>query len=64
MSDDTFHLLGIAGSLRSGSYNRGLLRTAAELLPAGVSLDVFALDDIPLFSADVMAQGDPPLVEE
>jgi chromate reductase len=64
MDQDSFHLLGIAGSLRSGSYNRGLLRAAAELLPPGVSLDVLTLDDIPLFSADVMAEGDPSSVQE
>ena len=28
-------VLGIAGSLRSASYNRGLLRAAQELAPAG-----------------------------
>jgi chromate reductase len=60
---ETFHILGIAGSLRSGSYNRGLLRAASELLPPGVSLESFTLDDIPLFSADVMAEGDPPAVQ-
>jgi chromate reductase len=64
MGDETFHLLGIAGSLRSGSYNRGLLRAAKEVLPPGVSLDVFPLDDIPLFNADVMVAGDPAPVQE
>ena len=64
MDQDSFHLLGIAGSLRSGSYNRGLLRAAAEVLPPGVSLGILTLDDIPLFSADLMAEGDPPSVQE
>ena len=31
-------ILGIAGSLREGSYNRGLLRAARELMPEGVEL--------------------------
>ena len=31
-------LLGIAGSLREGSYNRSLLRAAREVLPEGVEL--------------------------
>ena len=31
-------LLGIAGSLRQGSYNRALLRAAGELLPEDVEL--------------------------
>lgn len=64
MGDNEFHLLGIAGSLRTGSYNRGLLRAAAEVLPPGVHLEILRLDDIPLFNADIMAEGDPPSVEE
>ena len=59
MGEDVFRLLGIAGSLRQGSYNRGLLRAAATVLPEGVVFGVHALDDIPLFNADVMAQGGP-----
>src|SRR5919199_2597717 len=34
-------ILGIAGSLRSGSYNRRLLLAAGELLPDDVELVVF-----------------------
>jgi chromate reductase, NAD(P)H dehydrogenase (quinone) len=34
-------VLGIAGSLRRGSHNAKLLRTAAELLPPSVELEVF-----------------------
>jgi chromate reductase len=60
----TFHLQGIPGSLRAGSYNRALLRAATEVLPPGVSLDLFQLDDIPLYNADVQSQGDPEPVEE
>ncbi len=63
MNEETFHILGVAGSLRSGSYNRGLVRAASELLPPRVSLEILRLDDIPLFSADVMAEGDPPAVQ-
>jgi chromate reductase len=31
-------LLGLSGSLRTGSYNTALLRTAAGLMPAGATL--------------------------
>jgi chromate reductase, NAD(P)H dehydrogenase (quinone) len=34
-------VLGIAGSLRRGSHNAKLLRTAAELLPPAMELEVF-----------------------
>jgi chromate reductase len=60
----TFHMLGIPGSLRAGSYNLGLLRAAGELLPSGVGLDIFRLDDIPPYNADVQARGDPEPVQE
>ncbi len=59
MNQDVFRLLGIAGSLRQGSYNRGLIRAAATVLPEGVVFGFHALDEIPPFNADVMALGDP-----
>ena len=34
-------ILGISGSLRRDSYNTGLLRAAAELLPEGVELELW-----------------------
>jgi chromate reductase, NAD(P)H dehydrogenase (quinone) len=47
-------LLAIAGSLRKHSYNRSLLRAAAELAPAGMSVVVYdALSSIPLFDEDL-----------
>jgi chromate reductase len=62
--DDGFHILGIAGSLRKGSYNRGLLRAAAELLPEGVTFSIFDIREVPPYDADVQSQGDPPIVED
>ena len=53
------HVLGIAGSLREGSYNRSLLRAAEELLPEGMELQAFDLAPIPLYDADVEARGWP-----
>lgn len=32
----SIYVLGFAGSLRSGSHYRAILRAAAELLPAGM----------------------------
>lgn len=53
-------VLGIAGSLRAGSFNRALIRAAVELAPAGMEIRAFeALAAIPLYNADVEAQGDP-----
>jgi chromate reductase len=45
-------ILGIAGSLRRASYNRALLEAARELCPKPMRIDVFDLDDIPLYNAD------------
>ena len=52
-------ILGIAGSLRKGSYNRGLLRAARELMPEGVELVEFDIRDVPFYDGDVETAGDP-----
>ena len=52
-------ILGIAGSLREGSYNRALLRAARELAPPGVELVEHDLRGLPLYDGDVEAAGDP-----
>jgi chromate reductase, NAD(P)H dehydrogenase (quinone) len=45
-------ILGIAGSLRKASYNRGALRAAQQLCPDGAKIEVFELDGIPPFNQD------------
>jgi chromate reductase len=46
-------ILGISGSLRSGSHNTALLRAAALSLPPEVELEVFdGLRDLPPYDAD------------
>ena len=46
-------LIGLSGSLRSGSYNSALLRAAQTLVPAGVELIAGSIRDIPLYNGDV-----------
>ena len=46
-------ILGFAGSLRKDSYNKALLRTAAELLPKEVELEIFDIEGIPLYNQDL-----------
>lgn len=46
-------ILGFAGSLRGGSYNRALLHAAHELAPEGVEIETFDLAPIPLYNADL-----------
>jgi chromate reductase len=54
-----FRILAIAGSLRQGSYNRGLLRTAQEVAPEWVEVQFFDIGQLPFFNEDVEAVGDP-----
>jgi chromate reductase len=56
--NEQISILGFAGSLRQGSYNRALLRTALELAPSGAKLEVFELDGIPSFNGDL--ESSPP----
>lgn len=53
-------VLGVAGSLRRGSYNRMLLRAAAALLPPEARFTEYrGLKAIPAFDED--DEADPPL---
>ncbi len=45
-------ILGFAGSLRKGSYNRALLKAAESFVPAGAVLETIELDGIPAFNQD------------
>lgn len=45
-------VLGFAGSLRSQSYNRALLRAAAGFAPEGMTVEAFDIGGIPLYDAD------------
>jgi chromate reductase len=57
-------LLGIAGSLREGSYNRGLLRAARDLAPEGVELGEHDLRGLPFYDGDLEAAGHPESVTD
>jgi chromate reductase, NAD(P)H dehydrogenase (quinone) len=52
-------LLSLAGSLRQGSYNQGLLRAAQEVAPDWVEVHFFDIGTLPFFNEDVEAAGDP-----
>lgn len=56
-------VLGFAGSLRKKSINKGLLKTAGELLPNGMSMEIFDLASIPLYNEDLFQEGFPAPVE-
>ena len=45
-------LIGISGSIRKASYNSAVLRAAVSLMPAGSSLALESIADIPLYNGD------------
>ncbi len=59
MSSQTL-IVGIAGSLRRGSYNAALLRAAIELAPEEASVEAASIRGIPLYDADVEAESGIP----
>jgi chromate reductase, NAD(P)H dehydrogenase (quinone) len=56
-------VLGFAGSLRQGSYNKALLRSAADLVPDDMQLEISDLEGIPPFNQDI-EQDMPDKVKE
>ncbi|HTZ81500.1 MAG TPA: NAD(P)H-dependent oxidoreductase [Stellaceae bacterium] len=59
---DTVKVLGMSGSLREGSYNRGLLRAAEELAPDGMAIGITDLAPIPFYNDDIRVESFPPAV--
>lgn len=53
-------ILGFAGSLRKGSYNKMALNVAAKVAPDNAELEVFDLEGIPSFNQDL--ERSPPRV--
>lgn len=60
----TMRILGIAGSLRQGSFNRATLRAAQELAPEGMHIEAFDIAPIPFYDEDVRQQGFPQPVAD
>ena len=50
-------IMGLSGSLRRLSFNTGLLHAAAELAPEGVTLEPHTIHGVPLYDADLEADG-------
>src|SRR4051794_14139281 len=55
-----FHILGISGSLRKGSFNTAALRAAQEVAPDGVTIEMADISDLPHYNEDVRVSGSFP----
>jgi NAD(P)H-dependent FMN reductase len=53
-------VIGISGSLRRASFNTALLRAAAGLAPAGLTIEVASIREIPLYDGDLEAEHGIP----
>ena len=60
---DEIHVLALAGSLRSGSFDQALIRAARELArelaPEHVRIGDLDLSTLPFYDGDLEAAGDP-----
>ena len=61
----TTTIIGIAGSLRRGSFNAALLRAAAEAVSPATRLEIASIREIPLYDGDLEAEkGVPDAVQK
>jgi chromate reductase len=56
MSEPTYRLLGLSGSIRQASTNSVILRTLGDRLGGKAVLTLFPLNDVPLYNSDL--EGD------
>jgi chromate reductase len=63
MINEKIRILGFAGSLRKGSYNKMALNVAAKLVPTDAEVEIFDLEGIPAFNQDLEQNPGPKVVE-
>ena len=49
--------MGIGGTLRKGSFSKGLLLAAQKLAPEGVVIEITEIGDFPLYNPDIPIPG-------
>jgi chromate reductase, NAD(P)H dehydrogenase (quinone) len=55
-------VVGVAGSLRRASFNRGLVRAAVESAPAGMTIEPLEIRELPHYDGDLDVEGGPEVV--
>ena len=64
MSETTPVLLGMSGSLRTGSYSNAILATLREKFAGRADLQLYDLAPIPLYNQDFEGDKRPPVVKQ
>jgi chromate reductase len=55
-------LLGLSGSLRQGSYNTAILAALAQAVAEEASLELFPLNEVPLYDQDADTETPPAVI--
>jgi chromate reductase len=55
-----FKICALSGSLRKNSFNTAALRAAQEVAPAGVTIEIAEIGDLPLYDEDLRHEGSFP----
>jgi chromate reductase len=63
MINKKIRILGFAGSLRKGSFNKMALNVAAKLVPTDAEVEIFDLEGMPAFNQDLEQNPGPKVVE-
>ena len=58
---ETMKIVGLSGSLRSGSYNTALLKAASEEIKDKIEMQIYTVHDIPLYDGDQETRNGIPL---
>ena len=64
MTEEPARVVAFAGSLRRRSFNRALIEAAREIAPPALTIESVGIGGLPLYDADLEAQGDPAPVTE
>jgi chromate reductase, NAD(P)H dehydrogenase (quinone) len=60
----TIRLLGMSGSLRTGSFSNAILQTLGEKFAGRANLRVYDLAPVPLYNQDFEGEKRPPVVKQ